>query len=85
MRPLRVLHVTAVEAGNYYLNNLVDFGNRNAVEYVCSTLAPECPFVEELRRLGKTVGQRPHLVQLPHFLFEAPVEPDKVRKILRLD
>ncbi len=51
-RPIHVLHLTTVEASNYYLNNLVDFSDRAAVEFSAVTFGAPGPFVAELRRRG---------------------------------
>ena len=51
-RPLRVLHVTAVETGNYYLNNLARFTPREEVEMLAVTLGRRGAFVTELEALG---------------------------------
>jgi L-malate glycosyltransferase len=52
LRPIRVLHFTAVEVDNYYLNNLVDHGDRSRVEYCFATTAPEGSFVRRMRERG---------------------------------
>ena len=39
--PIRVLHFTAVEKTNYFLNNLVDYCDRRAVEFTVVTLTGE--------------------------------------------
>ena len=51
-RPLRVLHLTSLEKKNYFLNNLVDYCDRRAVEFSVVTLTGEGEFAVELRRRG---------------------------------
>lgn len=51
-QPIRVLHLTAVEASNYYLNNLVDFTDRSIIEFSAVTSCAPCPFVAEFDRRG---------------------------------
>lgn len=50
--PLRVLHVTAVERSNYYLNNLAQFLPRERVEILGVTLGRDLSFVEGLAAAG---------------------------------
>lgn len=50
--PLRVLHVTAVERSNYYLNNLARFLPRERVEILGVTLGRDLSFVEGLAASG---------------------------------
>ena len=50
--PLRVLHVTAVETSNYYLNNLVRFTPREKVQFFAATLGRRSTFVADLEALG---------------------------------
>lgn len=51
-RPLRVLHLTNVETSNPYLNNLCDYTDRRAINYIAMTLAKEGGFTRELDRRG---------------------------------
>jgi glycosyltransferase involved in cell wall biosynthesis len=51
-RPLRVLHLTNVETANPYLNNLCDYTDRRAINYIAVTLAKEGGFTRELDRRG---------------------------------
>lgn len=51
-RPLRVLHLTNVETSNYYLNNLCDYTDRRAVNYLAVTLGKEGSFTKELDKRG---------------------------------
>ena len=51
-RPLRVLHVTAVETSNYYLNNLARFTPREDVQLFAVTLGRPGSFVTDLEALG---------------------------------
>ena len=51
-RPLRVLHVTAVETSNYYLNNLARFSPRGDVQLLAVTLGRPGSFVTDLEALG---------------------------------
>src|SRR4029079_17618891 len=55
-RPLRVLHVTAVERSNYYLNNLARFLPRERVEILGVTLGRDLSFVEGLASVGAAAG-----------------------------
>lgn len=50
--PLRVLHVTSVETSNYFLNNLVDYTDRNEIRYSALTLAAEGGFTRDLSSRG---------------------------------
>jgi len=49
-RPIRVLQITSLEKTNYFLNNLVDYSDRNAVEFIVVTLSGEGDFATELRK-----------------------------------
>jgi glycosyltransferase involved in cell wall biosynthesis len=49
--PLRVLHVTAVETSNYYLNNLARFTPGDDVRFLAATLGRPGAFVTDLHRL----------------------------------
>ena len=49
---LRVLHVTSVETANYFLMNLADFTNRQAVAYSAVTFGHPGTFVAEFHRRG---------------------------------
>jgi glycosyltransferase involved in cell wall biosynthesis len=51
-RPIRVLHVTAVEASNYYLNNLARFTAAEEVQLLAATLGSHGPFVTDLAATG---------------------------------
>jgi len=51
-RPLRVLHVTAVETSNYFLNNLARFTSREDVQLLAVTLGRPGSFVTDLEALG---------------------------------
>lgn len=51
-RPLRVLHLTAVETSNYYLNNLARFSPRGDVQLLAVTLGRPGSFVTDLEALG---------------------------------
>lgn len=51
-RPLRVLHVTAVETSNYFLNNLARFTPRGDVQLLAVTLGRPGSFVTDLEALG---------------------------------
>jgi len=53
--PIRVLHLTSIEKTNYFLNNLVDYCNRRAVEFTVVTLTGEGEFAVELRKRGISV------------------------------
>lgn len=53
--PIRVLHFTAVEKTNYFLNNLVDYCDSRAVEFTAVTLTGEGGFAAELRKRGVSV------------------------------
>jgi glycosyltransferase involved in cell wall biosynthesis len=53
--PIRVLHVTSLEKANYYLENLVDYCDRRAVQFAVATLTGEGTFATELRKRGITV------------------------------
>jgi len=53
--PIRVLHFTALERTNYFLNNLVDYGDRREVEFTVVTLTGEGEFARELRKRGISV------------------------------
>jgi len=50
--PLKVLHVTAVESSNYYLNNLARFTPRERVQFFAVTLGRRSTFVADLEALG---------------------------------
>jgi glycosyltransferase involved in cell wall biosynthesis len=50
--PIRVLHVTSVETGNYYLDNLARFTPREEVELLAATLGRHGAFVTNLEALG---------------------------------
>jgi glycosyltransferase involved in cell wall biosynthesis len=50
--PIRVLHVTAIEKTNYFLNSLVDYCDRRAVEFTVVTLTGEGEFARDLRKRG---------------------------------
>ena len=50
-RPLRVLHVTAVETSNYYLNNLARFTPKGEVQMLAVTLGRHGSFVTDLEAL----------------------------------
>lgn len=51
-RPLRVMHISSVEKPNYYLNNLVDYSARDAVEFSVFTTGSDQGFISELRQRG---------------------------------
>lgn len=51
-QPSRVLHVTNVETGNYYLNNLVDYTDRREIQHLAVTLGSRGVFVEQLEDRG---------------------------------
>jgi glycosyltransferase involved in cell wall biosynthesis len=53
--PIRVLHFTALEKTNYFLNNLVDYCDRRAVEFTVVTLTGEGGFATDLRKRGISV------------------------------
>jgi glycosyltransferase involved in cell wall biosynthesis len=53
--PIRVLHLTSIEKTNYFLNNLVDYCDRRAVEFSVVTLTGEGEFATELRKRGISV------------------------------
>ena len=53
--PIRVLHFTSIEKTNYFLNNLVDYCDRRAVEFTVVTLTGEGEFATELRKRGISV------------------------------
>jgi glycosyltransferase involved in cell wall biosynthesis len=53
--PIRVLHLTSIEKTNYFLNNLVDYCDRRAVEFTVATLTGEGEFAAELRKRGISV------------------------------
>ena len=53
--PIRVLHFTGLEKTNYFLNNLVDYCDRRAVEFTVVTLTGEGGFATELRKRGISV------------------------------
>ena len=55
MSKLNVVHVLSVDKDNYYLNNLVDYSDKDSVEYTFITLAPYCEFAESLGRRGRRV------------------------------
>ncbi|HEV7501557.1 MAG TPA: hypothetical protein VGQ33_16190, partial [Vicinamibacteria bacterium] len=50
-RPLRVLHLTAVETSNYYLNNLARFTPPGEVRLLAVTLGRRGSFVTDLEAL----------------------------------
>jgi glycosyltransferase involved in cell wall biosynthesis len=50
--PLRVLHVTAVETTNYYLNNLARFISREDVQLLAATLGRPGTFISDLESIG---------------------------------
>jgi glycosyltransferase involved in cell wall biosynthesis len=50
--PIRILHLTSLEKSNYFLNNLVDYSNRSAIEFIAATLTAEGEFSGELRKRG---------------------------------
>src|SRR3989442_3655099 len=50
--PLRVLHVTAVETSNYYLNNLARLISQEGVELLAVTLSGAGTFVPALEAVG---------------------------------
>jgi glycosyltransferase involved in cell wall biosynthesis len=54
-RPVRVLHVTAVEAENYYLNSLVDFTEETVAVFAAATLSHPGGFSKALERRGVPV------------------------------
>ena len=51
-RPIRVLHISAVETNNYYLNNLVDYTDTNDVCIAAVTTGADRGFISELGRRG---------------------------------
>ena len=53
--PIRVLHLTAIEKTNYFLNNLVDYCDCRAIEFTVVTLTGEGEFAAELRKRGVSV------------------------------
>ena len=53
--PTRVLHLTSLEKVNYFLNNLVDYCDRRAIEFTVATLTGEEEFSVELRKRGISV------------------------------
>jgi glycosyltransferase involved in cell wall biosynthesis len=53
--PIRVLHFTSIEKTNYFLNNLVDYCDRRAVEFTVASLTGEGEFATELRKRGISV------------------------------
>lgn len=55
MKPIKVLHISDLEKGNYYLNNLCDYTDPQKIEYSFITFAPECDFANDLRKRGKAV------------------------------
>jgi len=50
--PIRVLHLTSIEKTNYFLNNLVDYCDRRAIEFIMVTLTGEGEFAVQLRKRG---------------------------------
>ena len=50
--PIRVLHLTSLKKNNYFLNNLVDYCDRRAIEFTVVTLTGEGEFSAELRKRG---------------------------------
>jgi glycosyltransferase involved in cell wall biosynthesis len=56
LRAIRVLHVTSVEAENYYLNSLVDSADETVTFLVAATLAPPCGFSRALAERGVPVS-----------------------------
>ena len=53
--PIRVLQVVSLQNANYFLNNLVDYCDPSAVEFVIVTLTGAGTFAAELRKRGVTV------------------------------
>ena len=51
-RPLRVLHISNIEKGSYFFNNLCDFIDPREIEISSLTFAPHAAFVEDLQRRG---------------------------------
>src|SRR5687768_15390444 len=55
MSQVKVIHVQSVDKDNYYLNNLVDYSDKDSVEYSFITLYPYCEFAESLEARGRRV------------------------------
>jgi glycosyltransferase involved in cell wall biosynthesis len=56
MKLLRVVHVVSVDKPNYYLNNLVEFSEKEKVEFLFVTFASEdSPFVKDVKERGSKV------------------------------
>jgi len=51
-RPLRVLHISDIEAPSYYFNNLCDFTDNSEIRFYSITFASRAGFVEELEKRG---------------------------------
>ena len=72
---IRVLHVISLQKSNYYLENLVDYRDRLAVEFTVATLAGEGTFATELRKRHITVyclgcGKRSEYVKAVRLVCE---------------
>ncbi len=52
MKAIKILHVVSVSAGNYYLNNLCDYTDRQEIDFSFVTFAPPCEFAEEIEKRG---------------------------------
>lgn len=50
MKPIKVLHIHEVEKESFYFSNLVDFVDKNEVEFSFITFAPEGDFTESMKR-----------------------------------
>ncbi len=51
MKPIKVLHVVDLEVENYYLNNLVDFTNKDLVEFSFVNFGKnECGFADGIKK-----------------------------------
>jgi glycosyltransferase involved in cell wall biosynthesis len=71
--PIRVLHVTSVEADNYFLNNLVQYSHEGAVKYYAVTLGRPGGFTDGLRQRG-----------VPTWALDALARPRYPRALIQL-
>lgn len=55
MTPIKVLHVLEVEKEAFYFTNLIDFSDKDEVEFTFVNFAPECDFSKSIETRGLRV------------------------------
>ncbi|OSZ80896.1 hypothetical protein CAP36_06555 [Chitinophagaceae bacterium IBVUCB2] len=52
MRKIQILHIVNVDTENYYLNNLIDYSDKNKLEYSIITFGPAGSFTQQMEERG---------------------------------